>query len=153
MPAQTTDPIAPRSGPPIPTSASIHALRGASLSAINAPMKGMNTGAPTFRPSLRAARRWPHSCTKISNTNPMANFQPHASAYIQTHTTIDPLVFRNGNRNLSLNTYLKNTTMATPTGPNSFFSFCPKDGGGDPARDGAITGGGLSTCGISFSSM
>src|SRR4029077_21007731 len=35
---QTTAPRLPSIGPPIPTHASIHALRGASLSAMNAPI-------------------------------------------------------------------------------------------------------------------
>jgi len=45
----------------MPTWASIHALRGASLSAMKAPMNGMNTGAPTFNPMRFAATRCPHS--------------------------------------------------------------------------------------------
>ncbi|TMQ00993.1 MAG: hypothetical protein E6L09_04810 [Verrucomicrobia bacterium] len=64
----------------MPTCASIHAFGGASFSAMNAPMNGMNTGAPTFRPRRLAATRWPHSWTKISNTNPTAYHQPQVCA-------------------------------------------------------------------------
>src|SRR5205814_5262900 len=49
----TSAPKLPNNGPPIPTQASIHALRGASLSAMNAPINGINTGAPTDRKSTR----------------------------------------------------------------------------------------------------
>src|ERR1044071_1287147 len=45
---QTNAPQLPSNGPPIPTHASIHAFRGASLSAMKAPIKGMKTGAPTL---------------------------------------------------------------------------------------------------------
>src|SRR5215472_13816173 len=48
----TNAPKLPSIGPPIPTQASIQALRGASLSAMNAPMKGMKTGAPTLSPNF-----------------------------------------------------------------------------------------------------
>src|SRR6266705_6724986 len=44
---QISAPKLPSMGPPMPTHASIQALRGASLSAMNAPMNGMKTGAPT----------------------------------------------------------------------------------------------------------
>src|SRR5215813_8115835 len=40
---QTNAPKLPNNGPPIPTHASIQALRGASLSAMNAPINGMKT--------------------------------------------------------------------------------------------------------------
>src|SRR5215475_11610871 len=39
---QINAPKLPSMGPPMPTQASIHALRGASLSAMNAPMNGIN---------------------------------------------------------------------------------------------------------------
>src|SRR5205809_7905032 len=73
---QTNAPTLPSSGPPIPTHASIHALRGASLSAINAPINGIKTGAPTLRPNFFATSKWPDSCTNKSRTNPTANGQP-----------------------------------------------------------------------------
>src|SRR6266566_1382598 len=69
-------PKLPSIGPPIPTHASIQALRGASLSAMNAPINGMKTGAPTFRPNFFATSKWPDSCTNKSRTNPTANGQP-----------------------------------------------------------------------------
>src|SRR5262249_15994670 len=47
---QTNAPKLPSNGPPIPTHASIHAFRGASLSAMNAPINGIKTGAPTLSP-------------------------------------------------------------------------------------------------------
>jgi hypothetical protein len=53
----TAAPRVPKIGPPMPTTASIQAFRGASFSAMNAPMNGMKTGAPTRRPWLRAATR------------------------------------------------------------------------------------------------
>src|SRR5437773_11002214 len=73
---QTNAPKLPRIGPPIPTHASIQALRGASLSAMNAPINGMKTGAPTLSPNLLATSRWPDSCTNRRSTNPRANRQP-----------------------------------------------------------------------------
>src|SRR5260370_34794272 len=54
---QTNAPMLPSIGPPIPTHASIQALRGASLSSMNAPMNGINTGAPTFSPNFLAPSR------------------------------------------------------------------------------------------------
>ena len=50
----TSAPSVPSMGPPIPTHASIQALRGASFNAMNAPIKGMKTGAPTLRPNFFA---------------------------------------------------------------------------------------------------
>jgi hypothetical protein len=38
----------------MPTDASIHAFGGISFNAMNAPMNGMKTGAPTLRPNMRA---------------------------------------------------------------------------------------------------
>src|SRR6266704_1065663 len=58
---QINAPMLPSIGPPMPTHASTQALRGASLSAINAPMNGMNTGAPTFRPNFFATSKCPVS--------------------------------------------------------------------------------------------
>src|SRR5947208_11899347 len=49
---QINAPKLPSIGPPMPTHASIQALRGASFSAINAPMNGIKTGAPTFSPTF-----------------------------------------------------------------------------------------------------
>ena len=54
----------------------IQAFFGASFSAMNAPMNGMNIGALTLRPNRLATTRCPHSCTKISSTKPSANHQP-----------------------------------------------------------------------------
>src|SRR5438128_6605078 len=73
---QTNAPKLPSIGPPIPTHASIQALRGASFSAINAPINGMKTGAPTLSPNFFATSKWPDSCTNKSRTNPTANGQP-----------------------------------------------------------------------------
>src|SRR5437667_11969604 len=72
----TSAPKVPSIGPPIPTHASIQALRGASFSAINAPINGMKTGAPTLSPNFFATSKWPDSCTNKSRTNPTANGQP-----------------------------------------------------------------------------
>src|SRR6266480_7416495 len=49
---QRSAPKLPSMGPPIPTHASIQALRGASFSAMNAPMNGIKTGAPTLSPNF-----------------------------------------------------------------------------------------------------
>src|SRR3981081_468000 len=46
---QSNAPSEPSIGPPIPTHASIQAFLGASFKAMNAPIKGMKTGAPTSR--------------------------------------------------------------------------------------------------------
>ena len=46
---------------------------------MKAPMNGMNAGALTGRPLIRAAITWPISCANISPTNPAANGQPHSS--------------------------------------------------------------------------
>src|SRR4029450_8617449 len=73
---QTNAPRLPSNGPPIPTHASIQALRGASLSAMNAPMNGIKTGAPTLSPNFLATSKWPLSCTNSRMTNPTANGQP-----------------------------------------------------------------------------
>src|SRR5436305_9778556 len=73
---QANAPRLPNIGPPIPTHASIQALRGASFSAINAPINGMKTGAPTLSPNFFATSKWPDSCTNKSRTNPTANGQP-----------------------------------------------------------------------------
>src|SRR6266568_413281 len=73
---QTNAPKLPSIGPPMPTHASTQALRGASLSAMNAPMNGMKTGAPTLSPNFLATSKWPLSCTNSRMTNPTANGQP-----------------------------------------------------------------------------
>src|SRR6266487_7072635 len=73
---QTNAPRLPTIGPPIPTHASTQALRGASLSAMNAPMNGMKTGAPTLSPNFLATSKWPDSWTNKRTTNPTANGQP-----------------------------------------------------------------------------
>src|SRR5438128_12625046 len=73
---QINAPKLPSIGPPMPTHASIQALRGASLSAMNAPINGMKTGAPTLSPNFLATSRWPDSCTNRRTTNPTANRQP-----------------------------------------------------------------------------
>ena len=70
----------PNIGPPIPTHASIQALRGASRRRMNAPKNGMNIGALTLSPNFFATMRWPHSCRKIKITKPTANFQPQTIA-------------------------------------------------------------------------
>src|SRR6266496_2679285 len=77
---QTNAPRLPSIGPPMPTHASIHALRGASLRAMNAPINGIKTGAPTLSPNFLATSKWPVSCTNKSRTNPSANCQPNISA-------------------------------------------------------------------------
>src|SRR5260370_13242935 len=61
---QTNAPKLPSNGPPIPTHASIHALRGASLSAMNAPINGIKTGAPTLSPNFLATIQDPLSYTR-----------------------------------------------------------------------------------------
>src|SRR5438874_13497994 len=58
---QASAPKDPNMGPPIPTHASIQALRGASFNAMNAPMNGMKTGAPTLSPNFFATIKCPHS--------------------------------------------------------------------------------------------
>src|SRR5437773_6697107 len=50
-------PKLPSIGPPIPTHASTQALRGASFRAMNAPINGMNTGAPTLSPNFLATNK------------------------------------------------------------------------------------------------
>src|SRR2546430_11383838 len=74
---QTKAPRLPSIGPPIPTHDSIQALRGASLSAMNAPINGMKTGAPTLSPNFLATSKCPVSCTNSRTTNPSAKGQPH----------------------------------------------------------------------------
>src|SRR5690349_600402 len=74
---QANAPNDPSIGPPMPTHASIQAFLGASFNAMNAPINGIKTGAPTLSPNFFATMRWPHSCTSRSTTNPTANFQPH----------------------------------------------------------------------------
>src|SRR6266436_6168922 len=73
---QTNAPKLPSIGPPMPTHASIQAFRGASFSAMNAPMNGIKTGAPTLRPNFLATTKWPLSCTNKRSTKPSANCQP-----------------------------------------------------------------------------
>src|SRR5438445_5203297 len=144
---QTNAPKLPRMGPPIPTCASIHALRGASLSAMNAPMNGMKTGAPTFNPMRLAASKWPHSWTKISSTKPSAYHQPQVCAYSQRVRNIVPPVFNNTGKNFStgissaLN--FNSKTPRTPRGTKAFFNFCPL-----PECGGlGVTTGGRAWCG------
>src|ERR1700757_1647487 len=73
---QINAPKLPTIGPPMPTHASIQALRGASLSAMNAPINGIKTGAPTLSPNFLATSKCPDSCTNRRTTNPKANRQP-----------------------------------------------------------------------------
>jgi hypothetical protein len=40
----------------------------------------MKTGHAALNPRRRASMKWPISWTKISRTNPTANFQPQISA-------------------------------------------------------------------------
>ena len=61
-------------------SASVHASRGCSFIMIDAPMKGMKSGAVTGMPSHFAAMTWPISWTKIRTTMPAAYFQPKKRA-------------------------------------------------------------------------
>src|SRR6266567_418334 len=75
---QTNAPKLPSIGPPMPTHASIQALRGASLSAMNAPMNGMKTGAPTLSPNFLATSKWP---TPELGVNP--DHQQHGAARLQ----------------------------------------------------------------------
>src|SRR5882762_9384645 len=87
---QTNAPRLPSIGPPIPTHASIQALRGASLSAMNAPMNGIKTGAPTLSPNFLATSKCPDSCTNRRTTNPKANRQPQNWVYTQIISSIVP---------------------------------------------------------------
>src|SRR6266704_4957121 len=146
-PSHTAAPAVPSKGPPIPTCASIHAFRGASVSAINAPMKGMKTGAPTFNPMRLAASKWPHSWTKISSTNPRAYHQPQVCAYSQMVRNIVPPVVNSTGKNFStgissaLN--FNSKTPRTPSGTKAFFNFCPL-----PECGGlGVTTGGKDCCG------
>src|SRR5437764_13753584 len=54
---QRSAPKLPSMGPPIPTHASIQALRGVSFSAMNAPMNGIKTGPLTLNPNLLATTK------------------------------------------------------------------------------------------------
>src|SRR5437588_6568300 len=127
---QTSAPRLPRIGPPIPTHASIHALRGASLSAMNAPINGIKTGAPTFSPNFLATSRWPDSCTKRRKTNPKANRQPQNWVYTQIISSMVPPDFNKMGRNLRSGSrtnlsFAKNFAITTPTtavGPSAFFT-------------------------------
>src|SRR5437016_10833330 len=68
----TSAPKLPNNGPPIPTQASIHALRGASLSAMNAPINVTNTGATTLSPTVLATIKSLVSLTINSDATPNA---------------------------------------------------------------------------------
>jgi hypothetical protein len=64
----------------MPTTDSIQAFRGASFKAMIAPRKGMNTGAPTFKPQRLAASKCPHSWIINRKTNPTAHQNPQNMA-------------------------------------------------------------------------
>ena len=124
----TSAPKLPNNGPPIPTQASIHALRGASLSAMNAPINGINTGAPTLSPNFLATIKWPVSWTSKSDTKPSANCQPQSCMYTHNISSMVPPDFNKTGRNLSSGrrttlSFAKNFAIAMPTtatGPSAF---------------------------------
>ncbi len=160
--SHTPAPTVPSIGPPMPTKASIHALRGASFKAMIAPINGMNTGAPTLSPNRRATSKWPHSWTKISSTNPTANQTPHTMAYTHIVRSIVPPVlsrtgrnFRAGRRmNLSLAKNLTQRATATPRGATSFLRRCQPlgSGRGPNVRSGISGGAAFRSCSIVESS-
>src|SRR5437870_10764580 len=149
IPSHTAAPAVASNGPPMPTCASIHAFGGASLSAMNAPMNGMKTGAPTFNPMRLAASKCPHSWTKMSSTKPSAYHQPQAWAYSQMVRNMLPPVFNNTGKNFRAGTSsalnFRSKTPRTPTGTKAFFNVCPPPGrGGWGVTTGGNGGGGAS---------